>query len=548
MTDQYTNVVEFQHEPPTHPNTSDPVFRTYDSEYCARSLLAAVMWHDSDQPEYLAACARIPPDAWPDDTTKQVAAILRKLQATGTDIEPTAIVREGARAGFTTIGSTLSDWLNHPTSCNPDRAANDIIEEFNHKTFLSKVELLHTVAPKLKSPEDARIFMAELDLAEDVAPTNNTGLCNVAEWLNEPPPPTDWIFVDLLPSKCTMGVAGQGGLGKGFLMLQAAISLASGVPLFEFLQPNKPEKVMYYSGEDPPDVLHRRFRAIIETYSELDNHHHLLNQNLRVFASESFPMMKMNKLMNPEPTAKFDDMLREVNRWKPRLVIFDPRAQFNGLPENDNTLASEWYRNIRRLYATVPCSVVVVQHVAKQRQDESDSSAVRGASANRDDVRTFLNLTNLSATEIAAFGITRKQDWAKLENTKANYAPRSDAVYLHRREDGVLEQMSADSMNSMKDDTSSAVIEQLQNKVIETIKTERLSKREVLYTEAGSKIRATLKQEFGRFATRKHVEEAIDNLLKNDSLKEVEEQNDDGKGKTKLVLRVTNLTSILNEN
>ena len=77
------------------------------------------------------------------------------------------------------------------------------------------------------------------------------------------PPPAPILLktisgADFLPKGKVCMIAAEGGKGKTALLVNLAISIATGSPFLSYCSPNKPAKVAMILGEEDRDDIHRR--------------------------------------------------------------------------------------------------------------------------------------------------------------------------------------------------------------------------------------------------------------------------------------------------
>lgn len=82
-------------------------------------------------------------------------------------------------------------------------------------------------------------------------------------FIDSPPPPIDWLIPGLIPRGAMGFFVSVPNAGKSFLTLQMLLAVATGKP-FQGYPANSPLGAIYLSLEDPPEVIHRRLRAIVD--------------------------------------------------------------------------------------------------------------------------------------------------------------------------------------------------------------------------------------------------------------------------------------------
>ncbi len=258
----------------------------------------------------------------------------------------------------------------------------------------------------------------------------------IREWVTTEPQPRQWVFRGRFGPGDLCGLAAAGGTGKGFLLLQLAVSAATGRVLLPSFVPSGKHRVMAFFGEESPEEMHRRLAKIVKAFDLPTKETDLLTpDNLFIHSGRPFGLTAPGEAGTP--SSEMERLAKEVGQFSPDLILIDPKSQFfAGLNENDNAITSQWYCLVRRLMEIHPCAVLVSQHVGKMREAETDSAAARGASSNRDDCRFFLNMARPSETNetrlLEAMGHDDMRRVVRLEVSKANYAESGVRMYLER--------------------------------------------------------------------------------------------------------------------
>jgi RecA-family ATPase len=177
-------------------------------------------------------------------------------------------------------------------------------------------------------------------------------------------------------------LGGHGGIGKSFLALQIACSVATGEPVLG--HGTRPMRVLYYSAEDGRKRLTRRLRKMAEQF---DYDPERLKQNLVVLdASELEPLygeeMKgvgsgkpyFHKILGP--TANFGNLQKMVEAFDAQLLVIDGASDtFDG----NEIVRREVRAFIKLLRSTHPhrkIGILLMVHI--------DRSSARGYSSNDD--------------------------------------------------------------------------------------------------------------------------------------------------------------------
>jgi RecA-family ATPase len=91
----------------------------------------------------------------------------------------------------------------------------------------------------------------------------------ISSWLETEPKPRQFILQRFMPVGKTGMVVAPGGTGKSQLLLQLAMSVAAGIPLFGRYEVESPGGVLAFFTEDDTEELHRRFSNAVNVMAFL---------------------------------------------------------------------------------------------------------------------------------------------------------------------------------------------------------------------------------------------------------------------------------------
>lgn len=263
---------------------------------------------------------------------------------------------------------------------------------------------------------------------------------DVREALSKPPPKLDFIVPGLLAG--TVGaVVSQGGVGKSNLALMLAAGVASGLDLLGFertspeWKPAGPERVVFLTAEDPPEILAHRMHSLASiihrTVGNIDDARDaigFLEDNLEVW-----PLVGMlPNLMNEDQTEELRPLVRGC-----RLIVVDTLRRFHRLPEADDGGMAQLVGTLETLTQDEENkpALLYLHHVNKTSSREggaADQTASRGSSVLVDNARFQLNLVPMSPQEAKAAGLSddERKRYLRAVRSKANYsAPLPDLWY-----------------------------------------------------------------------------------------------------------------------
>jgi len=246
---------------------------------------------------------------------------------------------------------------------------------------------------------------------------------------NAPVIPRDFVLPGLPAGKVGV-LSAPGGTGKSFLLLELAISVATGVELLCGVNPGAPGAVRYVSFEEDETDLHNRLVAI---FSYFDNAEFPTE---RLFVS-SLEGKNLPLTVRDESFLAAAEWLEEQCNGM-RLVVLDPFSKLHESEENSNP---EMKRLIQVLIATAQrtrCAILVAHHTGKTwtlNGGGDQQQSARGASAIMDDVRLGMTLHKPKEGGCAAV-----LSWPKM-NGHAPIKP----IELQRGNGGVLYTSTAGS-------------------------------------------------------------------------------------------------------
>jgi DNA replication protein DnaC len=262
--------------------------------------------------------------------------------------------------------------------------------------------------------------------------------------------PLDGISKDFLPKGIVAMLVGAGGVGKTHLLMQLAISVASGTPFLNVCRTTEhcgnggKGNVFIGLGENQYDDIHRIiFKAskkIRENSQASDYLAKEISNNIAVF---SFCGEQAAFIENGKPSKYFREFKMGLIENAPAtgwsLIILDPVSRLLGIDaEIHNASATQFIALMEELTLDLPGNptVLFAHHVNKaslaKPEDQSQASA-RGASGITDGVRwqanffksdkeqaeiTVLKMTKSNFTAIIEDICTKKDFHGYIEHTK----------------------------------------------------------------------------------------------------------------------------------
>ncbi len=176
------------------------------------------------------------------------------------------------------------------------------------------------------------------------------------------PPPT-WLLQELLVAGSLAILYGPPGVGKSFLALDFALSIATNHA--GIAEPKVSGPVVYVSAEGSGGLM-KRVDAWGRAHGCKAANIHFLTESVNFLAPASVDALNVALRKLPE---------------SPCLIVIDTLARcMSGGDENSAQDAGQFIAMIDRVRSTFKCTVLVVHHAGKGRKNEErGSSALRGA-------------------------------------------------------------------------------------------------------------------------------------------------------------------------
>lgn len=284
----------------------------------------------------------------------------------------------------------------------------------------------------------------------------------VGEWglLSTQPPPREWILmrpdtetngmanpIGLLPRSEVGFVIAPGAAGKSYLMIQLALSVATGRKWLDYFLVQKPGRVLLALGEESADEMCRRVHQLAECMRLTSEQERMVEENLVLMplAGELAALVQQDGRTTTETDvlAFLRDRMKD-QEWA--LVMLDPLSRFAGADtEKDNVQATRFIQAAETLCRLPGRPTVLFSHHSNKlsRADDAGPSTAadaRGASGLTDGARWCANLTK------------RPGGGVSLRFTKNNYAPEYEGtVALERTFGGYLRVETSEARERAED-------------------------------------------------------------------------------------------------
>jgi hypothetical protein len=171
-----------------------------------------------------------------------------------------------------------------------------------------------------------------------------------------------WLVEHLWSAQAVGFIAGQPKLGKTWLALDLALSVATATPCLDTYPVRDPGDVLLYLAEDPPHMVRQRlFGLCARRGLDLDP------VPIHVITA---PTLRLDLADDRDRLTALVDVL------KPRLLVLDPLVRLHRRDENHSGEIAELLSYLRELQRAYALAVLVVHHMRK-------SGAARGGQALR---------------------------------------------------------------------------------------------------------------------------------------------------------------------
>ena len=176
--------------------------------------------------------------------------------------------------------------------------------------------------------------------------------------------PRRWLIENLWGARAVGIICGNPKLGKSWLGLDMAVSVATGTPCLGRYPVLEPGRALIYLAEDPLPSLRERVRSIGRSRGlSLDL------MDLQVITASRLRLDHKNDRAC---------LVETVRRLRPRLLLLDPLVRLHGVNENDAREISELLSFLRDLQRQFDLAVVLVHH-ARKGGSQVGGQALRGS-------------------------------------------------------------------------------------------------------------------------------------------------------------------------
>ena len=340
--------------------------------------------------------------------TPQSPALWESIGEGGRDVKLTAQVGKLASYGLDLESLTEAAIALNEVKCVPP---------LDRWQVLKIVESIYK-AEMGKTPIEVQASTEELELWEVEDAT-------AARYFRSEPVPIEWLVPDLLP-KIPYGIlCAQGSSGKGWLVYQLVISMATGAAFLD-KQCEGGIKTLIINVEDPDDQTHMRFLRCNDAQVDFRD-------------AEIIEKTVLIPKINPQETnviysekrrstllPKMLDLIEKFGGVD--LIILDHLNRLvEDIDSNKNDDAAKVTRVLSELHFKTGATIILLAHVSKDAQKGRGAAAsnFRGASAFVDNSRFCMELHDPSDEDLKTHCIKsfEEDNFRRLTVTKSNYTP-----------------------------------------------------------------------------------------------------------------------------
>jgi hypothetical protein len=177
---------------------------------------------------------------------------------------------------------------------------------------------------------------------------------------------TRWLIEGLWAEQACGIVSGQPKLGKTWLALDLALSVATGTPALGRYPVAQPGPVLIFAAEDPPQALRSRLEG-------LSGRRKLRIESLAV-------SLILDSTLRLDTAEDQDRLAKTVSLHRPKLLILDPFVRLHRIDENRALEVSGVLAYLRQLQRQEQVAILVVHHSRKAGAESSQAGlSLRGS-------------------------------------------------------------------------------------------------------------------------------------------------------------------------
>jgi hypothetical protein len=264
-------------------------------------------------------------------------------------------------------------------------------------------------------------------------------------------PEMPWLYGRHYLRGCvSLTVAASGG-GKTFRKIADALAMVTGRMLLHD-QPVGKLRVWMANGEEPADILERRFAAtrLLHKLSPEDTGDRLYVTDRTMKCIIAKQTRDGVTIMEPVR----DKLVAEIREKQIDVLQIDPFISAHAVSENDNAAIDQVIKQYADVAQETGCAIDLSHHPRKTGGAAVGIEDSRGASSAIGAVRCADTMNFMSVEEAKAAGIEDRHRYIRVDDAKPNHAPRAEkaqwlkfeSVYLGNGPDAT----AGDSIGALK--------------------------------------------------------------------------------------------------
>jgi phosphoribosylcarboxyaminoimidazole (NCAIR) mutase len=339
---------------------------------------------------------------------------------------------------------TASDLWAEVRRVEPLRAAREILESFglwHHEPEHTGERRIGAEPPPFEPdeyktddgawPEPTGIVHAPLPPAEKPPHWFAERFRTLAEtgpdWLSSPPPPQRFFLSRDGVPMCQAGIVGMliapGGRGKSMVLLQLAVSIATGRPWLGLVDIPHPGKVAVILAEETTDEVRRRLYRIAQSLDLTEDERRLVLERVIALGLQGEDVSLIDIAKEQVAMSELHETMRVLLAEHQCDVLLDPAVRFLPGSESDNVIANKAVRALEKLTLAAGRTLILAHHTGKDSRkngNQGTAADARGVTGLTDSARWVANLSGETESDL------------KLKISKVNGVPFHEPIELSR--------------------------------------------------------------------------------------------------------------------